>query len=166
VVFARVEVNLPAHSLSRWLGIIKSASDSESMMFQLKSRLKEALLVLAITFGLFSVVFGLVIVLQPEPAVDTITELVTTNAPSSNATPLTGELAKQGASLFGRNCAHCHGDDARGDEGPDLHDLTKTDARITKIIKEGIKGEMPRFGSKFTDADVQALIAFIRTLKN
>jgi mono/diheme cytochrome c family protein len=136
------------------------------MMFQLKTRLKEALLVLAITFGLFGVVFGLVIVLQPEPAADTIPELLATNAPSSNATPLAADLAKQGASLFGRNCAHCHGDDARGDEGPDLHDLTKSDARITKIIKEGIKGEMPRFGSKFTDADVQALIAFIRTLKN
>ncbi len=64
------------------------------------------------------------------------------------------------------NCAHCHGNDARGDEGPDLHGLTKSDKRIEKIIKGGIKGEMPAFGKKFKDQEVQALIAFLRTLKN
>ena len=55
------------------------------------------------------------------------------------------------------NCAHCHGDDARGDEGPDLHGVTKSDARIASFIKNGIKGEMPKFGAKLSDADVQAL---------
>jgi hypothetical protein len=39
------------------------------------------------------------------------------------------------------------------------------DARLEKIIKNGIKGEMPSFGKKFNDADVQALIAWLRTLK-
>ena len=73
--------------------------------------------------------------------------------------------AMRGHSLFDHNCAHCHGDDARGDEGPSLYDLKKSDARITKIIKGGIKGEMPRFGAKFNDADIRALIAFLRTLK-
>jgi mono/diheme cytochrome c family protein len=47
---------------------------------------------------------------------------------------------------FDHNCAHCHGDDARGDEGPDLHGLTKSDKRLEKIINGGIKGEMPAFG--------------------
>ncbi|MDB6018214.1 MAG: hypothetical protein JWR19_2703 [Pedosphaera sp.] len=73
--------------------------------------------------------------------------------------------ASQGYRLFDNNCAHCHGDDARGDEGPDLHGLKKSDQRIDKIIKEGIKGEMPAFGKKFNDGDVQALIAYLRTLK-
>ena len=73
---------------------------------------------------------------------------------------------KLGYRLFDHNCAHCHGEDARGDEGPDLHGLAKSDKRIEKIIKEGIKGEMPAFGKKFSDPDVQALIAFLRTLKN
>lgn len=76
------------------------------------------------------------------------------------------EDSQRGRDLFLRNCAHCHGDDARGDEGPDLHDLKKTDARISKIINQGIKGEMPAFGSKLNDADVKALIAFLRTLKD
>jgi mono/diheme cytochrome c family protein len=73
---------------------------------------------------------------------------------------------RRGRSLFDRNCAHCHGNDARGDEGPSLHNLTLSDARIAKRIKDGIKGEMPRFGAKLNDADVEALIAYLRTLKN
>jgi len=80
--------------------------------------------------------------------------------------PPAGTQAHQGYTLFLMNCAHCHGNDARGDEGPDLHGVTKSDARITSIIKNGIKGEMPKFGSKLTDKDVQALIAFVRSLKD
>jgi len=67
--------------------------------------------------------------------------------------------------LFMQNCAHCHGTDARGDEGPDLHGVTKSDARIASLIKDGKKGEMPKFGTKLTDAEVQALVAFVRSLK-
>ena len=73
---------------------------------------------------------------------------------------------EEGHRLFDHNCAHCHGEDARGDEGPDLHDLKKSDARIEKIIKGGLKGEMPQFSKKFTDDEVKALIAYLRTLKN
>jgi mono/diheme cytochrome c family protein len=80
------------------------------------------------------------------------------------AIPPAGTQAHQGYTLFMMNCAHCHGNDARGDEGPDLHGVTKSDARIASMIKNGVKGEMPKFGSKLSDADVQALIAFVRTL--
>lgn len=75
------------------------------------------------------------------------------------------EEASRGQNLFERNCAHCHGNDARGDEGPDLHGLKKSDARITKVVTQGIKGEMPAFGTKLNSDDVKALIAFLRTLK-
>jgi mono/diheme cytochrome c family protein len=71
----------------------------------------------------------------------------------------------QGRHLFLQNCAHCHADDATGDEGPDLHGVKKSDARITAIIQKGIKGEMPKFGQKFKDEDVRALIAYLRSLK-
>jgi mono/diheme cytochrome c family protein len=79
--------------------------------------------------------------------------------------PPAGTPANQGYKLFMNNCAHCHGTDARGDEGPDLHGVTKSDARIASLIKGGIKGEMPKFGQKLSDEDVRALIAFIRSLK-
>jgi mono/diheme cytochrome c family protein len=73
--------------------------------------------------------------------------------------------AKKGSALFHHNCAACHGDDARGDEGPSLHNLAKSNARITTIIKGGIKGEMPAFSKKFGEPDILALIAYLRTLK-
>jgi mono/diheme cytochrome c family protein len=69
-----------------------------------------------------------------------------------------------GAKLFGLNCAHCHGIDATGDEGPDLHKVTKTDERIKSMILNGVKGEMPSFNKKLTEEDVGNLIAFIRSL--
>ena len=72
--------------------------------------------------------------------------------------------ATEGRHLFLLNCAHCHGDDAHGDEGPDLHDLHRSDARIREVITAGIKGEMPSFGKKLGDPDVQHLIAYLRTL--
>ena len=76
-----------------------------------------------------------------------------------------GPLVALGRRLFLMNCAHCHAADATGDEGPNLHRIKKNDVRIASIIRNGVKGEMPRFGSKFNDGDVQALISFIRSLK-
>jgi len=74
------------------------------------------------------------------------------------------EDAAQGRHLFLMNCAHCHGDDAHGDEGPDLHNLHRSEARIHEVITAGIKGEMPSFGKKLGDPEVQQLIVYLRTL--
>ena len=70
-----------------------------------------------------------------------------------------------GRTLFLKNCAHCHADDATGDEGPDLHRLRKGDDWIARRIRNGIKGEMTAFGEKFSQADVDSVIAYLRTLK-
>jgi mono/diheme cytochrome c family protein len=72
--------------------------------------------------------------------------------------------AAAGARLFALNCAHCHGIDATGDEGPDLHKVTKTDERIKSTILNGVKGEMPAFGKKLTPDDAATLVVFIRSL--
>ena len=123
---------------------------------------------LATAFGLFGMVLGLAFTLQPETAAevaDSMPEPATTTV-AGNATPAVASQAKAGASLFGRNCAHCHGDDAKGDEGPSLYDLTRSDTRIATIIRDGIEGEMPKFASKLSEADIQSLIAFLRTLKS
>jgi mono/diheme cytochrome c family protein len=82
------------------------------------------------------------------------------------AIPAAGTLEQKGYTLFMLNCAHCHGTDARGDEGPDLHGVLKSDARIASLIKNGKKGEMPKFSPKLSDAQVQALVAFVRSLKD
>ena len=81
------------------------------------------------------------------------------------AVPAGQPLAAQGAKLFAFNCAHCHSIDATGYEGPDLYGLTKSDTRLKAVILGGIKGEMPSFSKKLKDQDVQALVAFLRTLK-
>jgi len=90
------------------------------------------------------------------------------SAASTSALPIpaAGTLEQKGHPLYMLNCAHCHGTDARGDEGPDLHDVARSDARIASIIKDGKKGEMPKFGTKLSDAEVQALVAFVRSLKD
>jgi mono/diheme cytochrome c family protein len=125
---------------------------------------KATLLGLATALALLGVTFVLSPFLQPAAAA--ASQKHSTNIVSAVASPTLEREAERGHSLFERNCAHCHADDARGDEGPSLYDLKKTDARITRIVKEGIKGEMPKFGAKLNDADIQALIAYLRTLKS
>ncbi len=60
----------------------------------------------------------------------------------------------------------CHGFDARGDEGSNLHNLGAGDALMRQIITGGIKGEMPAYGKVLNEADVRALKAYLSTLRN
>ena len=73
--------------------------------------------------------------------------------------------AAQGRTLYLMNCAHCHGVDATGDEGPDLHGLDLPDERVAKLINNGKKGQMPKFSAKLDGAQVKLLIAYLHTLK-
>ena len=75
------------------------------------------------------------------------------------------ELANQGHEFYEMSCSQCHGDDAHGDEGPDLHNLSIGNARIATTIKKGIKGEMPTFAKKYDDRQVAALVSYLRTLR-
>ena len=70
-----------------------------------------------------------------------------------------------GRTLFMRSCAHCHGLDATGDEGPDLHDLWVSNRRVATVIKRGIKGEMPSFAKKHDDREVAELVAYVKSLQ-
>jgi mono/diheme cytochrome c family protein len=93
---------------------------------------------------------------------------------ASSATPADGasseivifpELADQGREFFEMSCSQCHGDDAHGDEGPDLHNLAISNARIVATIKKGIKGEMPTFAKKYDDHQITALVSYLRSLR-
>ena len=88
-----------------------------------------------------------------------------TSAQAAKVSPAVNADSEKGRHLFLMNCAHCHGDDAHGGEGPDLYQVHKSDARIHQVITTGIKGEMPSFGKKFNEADIQALIVYLRTLR-
>jgi mono/diheme cytochrome c family protein len=74
-------------------------------------------------------------------------------------------LAAPGRQLFLKNCAHCHGADARGDDGPDLHNLDLSDEQIATRIRNGKKGQMTAFAGKFSAEDISAVLAYLRTLK-
>jgi|SRR5579862_1084570 len=73
--------------------------------------------------------------------------------------------AINGRTLFLRNCAHCHGADAHGDDGPDLHDLRLTDEWITNRIRKGKAGQMTAFAGRLQPAEIDALVAYIQSLK-
>ena len=67
------------------------------------------------------------------------------------------EVVHEGAQLFGTSCTECHGDDAHGDEGPDLHNLAISNARISATVHHGVKGEMPSFAKKYDDKQMGRL---------
>ena len=79
--------------------------------------------------------------------------------------------AADAAANWATNCASCHGKDGSGNPAMGKlgrKDFTKkqsfSDASATNTIKNG-KEEMPGFGSTLSDADIKALVAYIRTLK-
>jgi len=82
---------------------------------------------------------------------------------SAGARP--GGCPATGRTLFLKNCAHCHGANARGDDGPDLHNLELSDQWIANRIRNGKKGQMTAFAGKLQPADIDALIVYLRTLK-
>ena len=77
-----------------------------------------------------------------------------------------------GAALWAQNCASCHGKDGSGattmGKKLGVKDYSKdqgfSDAEATNVIKNG-KGKMKAYKDKLSDADVKALVAYVRSLK-
>ena len=86
----------------------------------------------------------------------------------------TRSMAETAAETYKTTCAMCHGTDGKGDTalGKNLHakDLTsdevqkKTDEELSTIIVKG-KENMPGFEGRLTQAQINGLVKFIRTLK-
>ena len=89
-----------------------------------------------------------------------------------------GAQAQEAKELYQKSCSNCHGPNGKGD-GPASKMLKppaadfatalkgKSDADLTKVVKEGGKAVgksalMPAFGSKLTDDQIQALIAYVK----
>jgi mono/diheme cytochrome c family protein len=86
--------------------------------------------------------------------------LPVTEPAASAAAP---DSVRQGHEFFEMSCSECHGDDAHGDEGPDLHNLAISNRRIATTITKGVKGEMPAFAKTYDERQIAALVAFLRT---
>ncbi|MGC2199697.1 MAG: cytochrome c [Stellaceae bacterium] len=68
--------------------------------------------------------------------------------------------------LFASTCGFCHSDGGRSaGRGPQLMGTQRSDEFIRDRIKNGKEGAMPAFGQMFSDADIEAIIKYIRDLK-
>src|SRR5262245_39146962 len=77
-----------------------------------------------------------------------------------------GNVAVKGRSYFSQSCAQCHGRDAHGGEyAPSLLKLQISGAHMALVIRSGIKGEMPSFAKKYSEQDVTAIVAYLKTLR-
>jgi len=88
--------------------------------------------------------------------------------------------AQDAQALWDKNCMQCHGKEGKADtkmgEKLNAKNLTDpkvqasfTDADAAKSIKEGMKENgktvMKAFGDKLSDADIKALVTYVRSLK-
>jgi mono/diheme cytochrome c family protein len=83
---------------------------------------------------------------------------------SMSAADMQAQLV-QGHQFFTVSCASCHGAKGQGAFGPSLYNSDLTDAKIAAVITNGVKGRMPAFGRTYKGPQVQALTAYIRSLK-
>jgi mono/diheme cytochrome c family protein len=89
-------------------------------------------------------------------------------------------FAADAAALWGQHCASCHGKDGSGstmmgkklgvkDYRDSKVQAAFSDAEAMRAIKEGVKTSgketMKPFGIKLSEADIKALVAYVRSFK-
>lgn len=93
---------------------------------------------------------------------------VQTAVPAKAALPAQ-ELLSQGSQLYNQTCAMCHGPEGKGGIGPDLTRETFTHGRtaeaVAETIAKGRSGGMPAYGNQLKPEQIQALTAFVLSLK-
>ena len=83
-------------------------------------------------------------------------------------------MAQDGGAIYKTKCAMCHGADGTGNTpvGKSMkvrsfksdEDVKASDAALIKDTKDGV-GKMPAYAGKLTDAQIQDVVAYIRTLQ-
>lgn len=96
-------------------------------------------------------------------------------SPSQPGSGTAAESSPDAAQLYSQNCAKCHGKDGRASgvkaKLGGVRNLTDpewqgrvSDERIFNSINNG-KGKMPAFSKKLSEADVDSLVNYVRSLK-
>jgi mono/diheme cytochrome c family protein len=90
-----------------------------------------------------------------------------TPAPTHAAAVDAGAEISHGKSLFiSYGCGWCHESGGRkAGRCPQLMHSPHDDSFIINRIVGGSPGRMPAFGAQFTDTDIRAIIAYIRSLE-
>lgn len=89
--------------------------------------------------------------------------------------PASPQTTPDAPALFKRHCATCHGEDGRAktfkakfNKARDLTDAAwqaeASDERLFNSVADGRK-KMPSFGKKLSRAEIEALVAHVRTLR-
>ena len=99
-------------------------------------------------------------------------------APLALATTTGSSNARTASQLYRRHCISCHGNDGRSktskgkfSHARDLSDAQwqaeVSDERIFNSIMNGrnVRGNMPAFGQKFNEKEINLLVDFVRQLK-
>ena len=73
---------------------------------------------------------------------------------------------EHGKALFAQNCVNCHGLDATGEEGPNLHGVPAAigDVATANIIRRGIPGTGMPSSYVLSDKDAEDIVAWLRSL--
>lgn len=76
------------------------------------------------------------------------------------------EAIAVGKSVYLMRCVGCHALDGSGIVGPDIRpgevlEKYASAEAMEAIVRDGL-GEMPEFGSKLTDPEIAAVVAFVR----
>lgn len=72
-----------------------------------------------------------------------------------------------GPTLFASVCGFCHQDGGRTEgKGPKLAGTKRSDAFIIARIRNGKPGAMPAFGGAFSEGQIVAILAYIRSLED
>ena len=95
--------------------------------------------------------------------------------PSQRSNTASSMSETNAADLFSNNCARCHGKDGRASgvkaKVVGARNLTNaewqdraSDERIFNSISNG-KGKMPPYGKKLSEAEINSLVNYVRSLK-
>ena len=79
------------------------------------------------------------------------------------AAPAVASDAVDGAALFGKKCKACH-DVEKKKAGPAIKAMSQDEAQLREVIVNGGQSSMMKaYGKSLSDAEVDALVAHIRT---
>jgi mono/diheme cytochrome c family protein len=71
-----------------------------------------------------------------------------------------------GETMFATSCGWCHQSGGRADgRGPKLAGSKRSDDFIAERVRKGKPGAMPAYGSVFSESQIMAIVAYIRTLE-
>lgn len=111
--------------------------------------------------GLFAMVLAGALVAGCQGDKDEETAPAPTSGSPAASTPAAS--GGEGATLFAQHCQGCHGDKGQGASGPNIaQEADEEREELVKVILNG-EGKMPAFKGKLTEAQVDSVIAHLRT---